>query len=416
MIGQTIGQFVLLEKLGEGSMGEVFKARDTLVHREVALKLLRKELGSMSNVVERFRTEARSLAQLNHPNIAGLYTFFEHGDEHVMAIEYVPGRTLERILRDHGPLDEPLATGIAFQILQALDHAHAAGVIHRDIKPANVIVTDTGTVKVTDFSIAKVVGGARLTKRGSIVGTMEYVAPERLQGLASDHRSDLYSVGAVLYEMLTGHVPFEYEREIDLIQAHIRQAPPPMASHGRAVAPAVEMVTRRALAKNPTERFASALEFQQAISVATGASKTSGQGSAPGAAGKAGEVWRRFASYTIPLPGVPSQYSTAPWVAGATVVSIVLVALVVAALLPSPPEREPGRINAPVQGVMDIPQREPEKPFDIAPPPQPDPVPPASSEDQRQRERQEQEQREKRRKALDALGIEEDPGDPRKQN
>jgi serine/threonine-protein kinase len=418
MIGTRIGQFVLNEKLGEGSMGEVYRAHDTLVNRDVALKILRRELATMSNVVERFHVEAQSLARLNHPNVAGLYTFFQHEGGHVMAIEYVPGRTLERILRDHGPLDEATATGVAFQVLAALAHAHSIGVIHRDIKPANIIVTETGSVKVTDFSIAKIVGGAKLTKQGSIVGTMEYMAPERLQGHPSDHRSDLYSAGAVLYEMLTGHVPFEHAREIDLIQAHIRDQPPPMSSHGRWVCAPVEAVVLRALAKNPGARFNHAVEFQQALSLAMSGAGIATPPAAPvpvaakSAPSPIEEMWRKFSAYTIPLPGVPVRYSTAPWIAAATLAAILLVSLVVAALIPPAPEEAPNRLSAPPP-TYEAPRREMQRTPEPEPAPFiPPPAPPVATEPpppkQEAESAEEAAERERRRKSLEALGIEPD--------
>ncbi|MEZ5403570.1 MAG: serine/threonine-protein kinase [Bryobacteraceae bacterium] len=413
MIGQTVGQFVITQKLGEGSMGEVYKARDTQVNREVAIKLLRRDLATLSNVVDRFRQEAQSLAQLNHPNIAGLYTFFQHESGHVMAIEYVPGRTLERILADHGRLDEGTATGIAFQVLAALDHAHSLGVIHRDIKPANIMVSDAGAVKVTDFSIAKIVGGAKLTKRGSIVGTMEYMAPERLQGLPSDSRADLYSTGAVLYETLTGHVPFEREREVDLIQAHIRDLPPPMSSHGRAVSPAVEAVTMRALAKDPAERFANAAAFQQALSEAVSNPGATPQTAWTADAG-APSMWSQFSGYTIPLPGVPARFSKAPVVAAVTLACILFVAAIVMLLIPAAPAPSRPPV-APAPETATDPAPEPTPPPDNRFDPsqgipvdtsganeaQPPAMPPAAGD---------AEQQERRRKALEALGI--DDGNP----
>ncbi len=265
MTGRVVGNYKLLECLGEGGMGSVYRGIDLMIEREVAIKVLRPELARQSQVVERFRSEAVTLAKLLHSNIATLFTFFRDGDELFMVMEYVPGQTLDAVIRDRGALAAGDAAEIVAKALDGVEHAHAMGILHRDIKPANIIVTSNGTVKVTDFGIARVLGSSRLTREGRIIGTLEYIAPERVKGQEADFRSDLYSMGVVLYEALTGHLPFDTDSEFELMRSHLEKEPPPLSRFGVAVPPEIESVLLRALAKNPEERFQSAGEFRAAL-------------------------------------------------------------------------------------------------------------------------------------------------------
>ncbi len=268
MIGRVLGNYKILEKLGEGGMGAVFKGVDVMVEREVAIKMLRPEIARQPEIVERFRSEAVTLAKLNHPSIATLFSFFRQGDEFFMVMEFVPGRPLDTLLRDFGPMPVEQAVPVFVKILEGIDHAHKMGILHRDIKPANIMITPAGAVKVTDFGIARIVGAARMTRQGNIVGTLEYIAPERIRGEEHDTRSDLYSLGAVLYEMLCGRLPFETDNEFALMQAHLTAPPPPLNRPGLLIPPEIEAVTMRALAKRAEERFAAAAEFSQALQAA----------------------------------------------------------------------------------------------------------------------------------------------------
>lgn len=262
MLGSTIGNYQILAKLGEGGMGAVYKGVDLMVEREVAIKVLRPQIAAQPELVERFHAEAVALARLNHPCIATLYSFFRAGDEYFMVMEFVPGRTLEALLRESGAMPVETSFAIARQVLEALEHAHSIGILHRDIKPANIMLTASGQVKVTDFGIARVLGHARMTREGSLCGTPEYLAPERIRGQEADLRSDLYSLGVVLYEMLSGHLPFAGGNEYELMRAHLEQQPPPFSG---SVAPEVEQIVARALAKDPAGRFATAGEFHKAL-------------------------------------------------------------------------------------------------------------------------------------------------------
>jgi serine/threonine-protein kinase len=227
----TIGNYQLLQKLGEGGMGAVFKGVDLMVEREVAIKMLRPEIARQPEIVERFHAEAIALAKLNHPHIATLYSFFREGDQYFMVMEFVKGRTLEKVMRD-AAIGMEQAVAITSQVLEAVEHAHSLGILHRDIKPANIMLTEQGQVKVTDFGIARLLGTARMTREGCLCGTLEYLAPERIRGVEADIRSDLYSMGVVLYEMLSGRLPFEGSNEFELMRSHLEKPAPAFASLG----------------------------------------------------------------------------------------------------------------------------------------------------------------------------------------
>jgi len=275
MIGRVVGNYRLVERLGEGAMGAVYKGIDLMVEREVAIKMLRPEIARQPDIVDRFHSEAVTLAKLNHPNIATLYSFFREGDEYFMVMEFVPGRTLDAVIREGPAMPVERAIHIALQVLDAVEHAHSLDILHRDLKPANIMLTSTH-VKVTDFGIARALGQARMTREGSIVGTLEYLAPERIRGQEADMRSDLYSVGVVLYEMLSGRLPFERNTDYELMRAQLEEPPPPFSSLGQVMVPSqVEEVVRKALVKLPEERFGSAGEFRRVLEAAleTGPSK-----------------------------------------------------------------------------------------------------------------------------------------------
>ena len=224
-VSPVIGGYRVGERLGEGGMGEVFRAVDTMLEREVALKVLRPEMGARAEVVERFRVEAIALARLHHRHIAAVYSFFQQGDQHYIAMQYVRGRTLEATLQQRGPLPWREAAAVAMDVLQALEHAHTLGVVHRDLKPANLMIDPEGRTVVMDFGIARVMARSRQTRAGTLVGTLEYIAPEIVRGEAADARSDLYSLGCVLYEMVSGALPFDSPSDFALMRAHAEQAP-----------------------------------------------------------------------------------------------------------------------------------------------------------------------------------------------
>jgi serine/threonine-protein kinase len=232
-----------------------------MVQREVALKSLKPEIAAQPTVLERFRSEAVILARLNHPAIAQLYTFFKDGDQLFMVMEYVPGETLEHVIRAGGAMPWPRALALVRQVLDGLGHAHELGILHRDLKPANIMLTPSGKPKLMDFGIAQALGGPRLTREGRLIGTLEYVAPERVQGKPADVRSDLYSVGVLLYEMLTGRLPFESDSDYELMQAQVQKQAPALRELGTEVPPGVEQALTKALEKDPERRYSDAAEF-----------------------------------------------------------------------------------------------------------------------------------------------------------
>jgi serine/threonine-protein kinase len=265
MIGTTVGSYRIAEKIGEGGMGAVFRGIDEMLEREVAIKMLRPELTSQPHVVERFRSEAVTLAKLNHPNIATLYSFLRQGEHFFMVMEFVKGETLDDVIRKYGAMPVPRAIELFCHALEGIEHAHKMGIIHRDIKPANLMLSQEGTIKVMDFGIARVLGTARLTRQGSVVGTIEYMSPEQVQGEEGDARSDIYSLGILFYEMLTGRVPFHSTSEFALMKAQIEEAPPPPRMFAPHIPVAVEQAIMRALAKKPDARYQSAGEFRASV-------------------------------------------------------------------------------------------------------------------------------------------------------
>src|ERR1700735_556650 len=258
------GRYRVSSRLRSGGMADVYLAPDTLLGREVALKLLHHRFSEDQEFVERFRREASSAAGLSHPNVVAVFDRGEWDGTYYIAMEYLPGRSLKAVVREHGALSPQDATDIVVQILLATRFAHKRGIIHRDIKPHNVILDEEGRAKVTDFGIARA-GASDMTLTGSIMGTAQYLSPEQAQGHAVSESSDLYAVGVVLYELLTGQVPFEGESPVTVALKQVSVAPTPPSALNPAVTPALEAVVMRSLAKDPAGRFAGADEFIAAL-------------------------------------------------------------------------------------------------------------------------------------------------------
>ncbi len=259
--GSTVaGRYNIIEELGRGGMGVVYKAEDTKLKRTVALKFLPPELTHISEVKDRFMREAQAAAALDHPNICTVYEFDEAEEEAFISMAYVEGQSLKKKI-DSGPLELDEALKIAMQVAEGLQEAHKKGVVHRDIKSANIMVTERGQAKIMDFGLARVAGSTLLTKDGSTMGTVAYMSPEQAQGKEMDHRTDIWSFGVVLYEMLTGHLPFKGEHEQSVIYSILKEKAEPITKLKSEIPVSIEQVVDKALEKNPEKRYQQAEEL-----------------------------------------------------------------------------------------------------------------------------------------------------------
>jgi serine/threonine-protein kinase len=258
------GRYKVLARLGSGGMADVFLAEDQQLGRKVALKLLHGRFAADPDFVERFRREAQAAAGLQHPHVVSVYDRGSWDDTYYIAMEYLPGRSLKQLIREEAPIEPVRAIDITLQILKAARFAHRRGIIHRDLKPHNVIVDDADQAKVTDFGIARA-GASDMTETGSIMGTAQYLSPEQAQGRAVAAGSDLYSIGVVLYEMLTGRVPFEADAAVTIALKHVSEAPTPPRQINPAVPPELEQVVLWVLNKDPGDRPADADQLIAAL-------------------------------------------------------------------------------------------------------------------------------------------------------
>ncbi|HQY11025.1 MAG TPA: protein kinase [Ferruginibacter sp.] len=268
MIGQKIHNYQINAHLGQGGMGNVYRATDTMLGREVALKMLHPQLTMQAQFLERFKKEARVLAQLLHPNIAVIYNFIEQGGNHFMVMEYVEGTNLDDLLKKHKALPPEFVVAVFIQALEGLQHAHRKNIFHRDIKPSNLMLTPDGTLKLMDFGIAKVAGEQKITQVNKIVGTVEFMAPELIQGKDASAASDIYAAGITMYEMLSGKLPFESDTDFNLMQAILKEKVKSPDKFNTSVPKALADIVMKALEKNPASRYADARSFQQALMAA----------------------------------------------------------------------------------------------------------------------------------------------------
>ncbi len=259
------GRYQLISPVGGGGMALVYKARDNVLGRIVAVKVLREQYASDAQFVARFKREAQAAANLAHPNIVNVYDVGQDGDVYYIIMEYVAGASLKELINSSAPFPVDKGANIAAQILAGLEYAHRSGLIHRDIKPQNVLITPEGGVKVTDFGIAKSVSDLGLTEAGLALGTAHYFSPEQAKGERVVPQSDIYAVGVTLYEMLTGRLPFESDSAVGLAYKHISEEPPSPRAANPSVPPRLEAIVHKALSKEPTERFSSAAEMEKAL-------------------------------------------------------------------------------------------------------------------------------------------------------
>src|SRR6202171_4787994 len=265
MIDTVIGNFRIDEPLGEGGMGVVYRGTDLSLDRVVAIKVLNSDLSRSPDLVQRFRAEARAQANLNHVNLATLYTFLVHEGRAMMVMEFIQGETIDHMINRRGPIPSQDAVPIFRQALLGIGYAHRSGVIHRDIKPSNIMLNNQGIVKVMDFGIAKVMGNRGLTRTGAQLGTPFYMSPEVIMNNPVDIRSDIYSLGITLYEMLSAHLPFPGDTDFHILTAHVNTPPPPPSRFYPYIPSGIQNAVLKAIEKNPDHRFQSVEEFGAAL-------------------------------------------------------------------------------------------------------------------------------------------------------
>ena len=273
MIGRTISHYSIVGKLGTGGMGVVYKAKDTRLDREVALKFLSDGMAQDQQALERFRREAKAASALSHPNICTVYDIGEESGKAFIVMEYLDGTVLKDLIGGH-PMELDRVVEISCEIADALAAAHVKNIIHRDIKPANIFMSERGHAKVLDFGLAKIAVPGRedsgfttltVAQTGIAMGTLPYMSPEQLHGRQVDHRTDIYSLGAVLYEMATGQGPFVGDTTAELISSILRDTPKPVSGLRADLPMALERIIERCLAKQPAERYASVRELRGAL-------------------------------------------------------------------------------------------------------------------------------------------------------
>jgi serine/threonine-protein kinase len=303
-------RYEIQQRLGRGGMADVYLARDRLLERRVAVKVLFPEFATDPSFVARFRREAQAAANLTHPNIVAVYDWGQQGGTYFIVMEYVNGRTLAEVLRADGKLPAVQAATVSSEVAAALGFAHRNGVVHRDVKPGNILVTSSGDVKVADFGIARVANAgtdAGLTQAGSVMGTAAYFSPEQAQGATPDPRSDLYSLGIVMYEMVGGRPPFTGDNPVSIAYKQVHEAPPRLRDLTPDVPVAYEAIVAKLLAKNPDARYATADDLRLDLTRFRDGQRPEALAQAAAAAGVGGAAAVAAAATTV-NPPVPSTY------------------------------------------------------------------------------------------------------------
>lgn len=278
LIGKRIsGRYKILEVIGGGGMANVYLARDIILERDVAIKILRLDFANNDEFIRRFRREAQSATSLDHPNIVSIYDVGEEDDIYYIVMEYVKGQTLKQYIQQNAPLDPREALKIMEQIVSAIAHAHYNQIVHRDIKPHNILIDNVGNIKVTDFGIAMALTSTTITHTNSVLGSVHYLSPEQARGQIATKKSDIYSLGIVLYEMLTGRLPFDGESAVSIALKHLQAEAPSAKRWNPDIPQSVENIILKAMAKDPTHRYSSAEEMAEDIRTAFDADRLNEQ-------------------------------------------------------------------------------------------------------------------------------------------
>ena len=324
MIGTVLsGRYRLEAKLGSGGMSTVYLARDTTLDRPVAVKVMHREMSEQADQLERFRQEARAVAKLSHPNVVAVIDAGEDGGYPYIVFEYVEGETLKARINRVGALDVQEALAYAIEIGRGLTVAHARRMVHRDIKPQNVLIDAEGRAKLTDFGISRQLEKDGLTATGRVLGTTDYVAPEQAMGHGADQRSDIYSLGVVLFEMLSGHVPFQADSQVGVAMKHVNEELPDVQAERPEVSAATALVVERATSKDPERRYADIGEMIDDLSTALEVE-----------AARAGSTTGEATSVLEAVPPAQRKLSTrARWPWGVVALALLIAACVVAIIL-----------------------------------------------------------------------------------
>ena len=262
--GQKINdRYEIIKSIGEGGMANVYLAKDTILDRQVAVKVLRGDLSTDEKFIRRFQREALSVSNLSHPNIVEVYDVGEEDGQYYIVMEYIEGKTLKQLLNKRGALTLPEVIDIMTQLTDGLSHAHEAYIIHRDIKPQNIMIEDNGTIKITDFGIAMAVNATQFTQTNSVMGTVHYLPPEQANGKGATVKSDIYSLGILMYELLTGSVPFKGDNAVEIALKHMKEKLPSIRKQNPLIPQSVENIVIKACAKNPRNRYDTVKEMHE---------------------------------------------------------------------------------------------------------------------------------------------------------
>lgn len=266
-------RYQIIKTLGEGGMANVYLAHDTYLDRNVAVKVLRGDLANDEKFVRRFQREALSATSLSHPNIVEIYDVGEDDGQYYIVMEYVDGKTLKQVLKQRGHLSVTEVIDIMLQVTDGMAHAHDAYIIHRDIKPQNIMILSNGMIKITDFGVAIALNSTQLTQTNSVMGTVHYIPPEQANGKGSTIRSDIYSMGIMMYELLTGLLPYKGDNAVEIALKHLREPLPSVRKFDSSIPQSIENVIIKATAKNPKNRYKDAREMHDDLKTALDASR-----------------------------------------------------------------------------------------------------------------------------------------------